>query len=390
METDTVRALDALHATECTVRLGLLDKVAEADRAEMWRKDGAASMAGWLVARYRVGQSTAAEWVRVAKALEGLPEIRRAYREARLSWDQLRHLTRFAQPEGDEAWAEDAPEMSVAALRREARRPKAADVREAHELRSVEWWYDDDRPFLHLRARFCDTDGALLVKGLRHVAEQLPRNPATGRFDEYGARCADALVQLVSQRLGSEGDADRATLVVHARRGDLAKGDGRGEVEDGPSLTLDALLRLACDGRVQPVLHDESGNTVGVGRTTRKIPPWLARLVRERDKGCRFPGCGRTRWVEIHHIVTWWWGEGPTNLDNLITLCRYHHRLVHEDGWSIRGNPSSEVHWLDSFGRECVPRPPAPELELARRIRRMAPDVRPPNRVRASALVDTS
>jgi hypothetical protein len=93
MESDKICTLDSLHAAECAVRLDLLDAVSEADRAEAWRADGAAFMAGWLVARYRVSHATAAEWVRVAHALGRLPGVRRTFEDGRLSWDQLRHLT---------------------------------------------------------------------------------------------------------------------------------------------------------------------------------------------------------------------------------------------------------------------------------------------------------
>lgn len=91
-----------------------------------------------------------------------------------------------------------------------------------------------------------------------------------------------------------------------------------------------------------------------------------------RDKGCRYPGCGRTRWIHIHHLIHWARG-GPTNLDNLISLCLFHHRLVHEDGWRISGDPNGEVTWIRPGGMPFVPgdrdwyaaRSPIPMLEDA-------------------------
>ena len=55
------------------------------DREEAWTFDGASSMAGWLVARYGLSHHTAAEWVRVANAIEDLPALRAAYEAGRLS-----------------------------------------------------------------------------------------------------------------------------------------------------------------------------------------------------------------------------------------------------------------------------------------------------------------
>jgi hypothetical protein len=74
-------------------------------------------MAGWLCARLGLRSASAAEWVRVAHALEALPECRRAYAEGRLAWDQLRPLTEFATPERDAEQAADAAGASAAFLR---------------------------------------------------------------------------------------------------------------------------------------------------------------------------------------------------------------------------------------------------------------------------------
>ena len=78
----------------------------------------------------------------------------------------------------------------------------------------------------------------------------------------------------------------------------------------------------------------------------------------ERDGGCRFPGCLRTRWTHGHHLIHWA-DLGPTNLDNLITLCGFHHRLVHSQGWIIAGNPNGEVTFINQWGNTHRPaRPP--------------------------------
>ena len=98
------------------------------------------------------------------------------------------------------------------------------------------------------------------------------------------------------------------------------------------------------------------GVTVGVGRTTRTVEPWLRRLVEGRDQGCRFPGCERTRWLHCHHIIAW--SElGPTNLDNLVSLCGFHHRLIHRDGWTIAGDPNGPLQFYNKWGRPHSPVP---------------------------------
>lgn len=92
--------------------------------------------------------------------------------------------------------------------------------------------------------------------------------------------------------------------------------------------------RLCCDAAVVRVRHDPEGELLGVGRKTRTIAPALRRALELRDGGCRFPGCNG-RFTDVHHVVHWARG-GETSLANCLLLCHFHHRLMHEGGWTIR------------------------------------------------------
>ena len=78
------------------------------------------------------------------------------------------------------------------------------------------------------------------------------------------------------------------------------------------------------------IVEDQRGEPLDVGRKTRAIPPAMRRALAVRDKGCRFPGCTHTRFVDYGHHVKHWADGGETKLANLVTLCRFHHRQVHE------------------------------------------------------------
>ncbi|HEV2029450.1 MAG TPA: DUF222 domain-containing protein, partial [Candidatus Dormibacteraeota bacterium] len=94
------------------------------------------------------------------------------------------------------------------------------------------------------------------------------------------------------------------------------------------------LERIACDCTMSQVLLADS-MVIDVGRATRTVSAPTMRALRVRDKGCRFPGCDRqVDWTNPHHIIHWARG-GPGNLPNLVLLCYYHHRLVHEGGWRV-------------------------------------------------------
>jgi hypothetical protein len=108
------------------------------------------------------------------------------------------------------------------------------------------------------------------------------------------------------------------------------------------------------------VLENEHGEPLDVGRKTRSIPPAIRRALRSRDAGCRFPGCTHQQYVDAHHIEHWADG-GETKLSNLVTLCRLHHRLVHEGQIRIETPPEGGWRFVRPDGRHYeVIRRPAP------------------------------
>jgi hypothetical protein len=99
-------------------------------------------------------------------------------------------------------------------------------------------------------------------------------------------------------------------------------------------ISSQTVQRLACDGCLSRVLLADS-QVIDVGRATRAISPSQKRALRARDKHCRFTGCDRPiNWSNPHHIEFWSRG-GPTKLSNLLSLCYFHHRLVHEGEWQV-------------------------------------------------------
>lgn len=124
---------------------------------------------------------------------------------------------------------------------------------------------------------------------------------------------------------------------------------GRCEIEDGTSLPAEAVRRLACDASIVAIVENEHGDPLNVSRKTRSIPPTLQRALRSRDKGCRFPGCCNTRYVNAHHIHHWAHG-GETKLSNLVTLCRFHHRSVHEGKVQIHVLDDGAIRFLQPNG----------------------------------------
>jgi hypothetical protein len=349
-------AVGQLFGLESAVRAQVLRLLPAVDTAdEPWRVDGAHSLAAWLVARFGLASRTARELVDVSRRLVSMPDLAAAHAEGRLSWDQLRAAVRA------ETDADDAVGMSAAQLEREARLRRSATEHEARALRarrSVRFWNDHVNGLVRMSGAFDPADGEVVRAAVTRLAEQAPKNPDTGMYDPFESRCADALVDLCSTTIADDADPDRATVVFHVT-------DTGCETASGTVVSFETQRRRSCDCRWHALKLDEVGAVVGIGRTSQSVPPWIRRVVKHRDGGrCRFPGCERTRLVEVHHLRHWEDG-GPTDLGNLACVCRYHHHLAHEGGWTVEGDPATNLTWTRPDGRQLETGPPGlrPEVQ---------------------------
>ena len=150
--------------------------------------------------------------------------------------------------------------------------------------------------------------------------------------------------------------AERFQVAVHTEMATLEKDGepGRSEV-DGVRVSAESSRRMACDAAVVPMTHRD-GAVMGVGRKTRTIPPHIRRALEERDRGCRYPGCG-SRFTEAHH-VTHWADGGETSLANTVLLCRRHHRVVHEGRTRMALNRMGQAVFFTRKGKMIASAPP--------------------------------
>ena len=354
-------ALDGAHAEVCRAQRRMLALIAEADRSDAWIETGARDMAHWVSIRYDVSWWRASRWIAAAHTLEHLPGLSEALATGRLGLEKVVELARFATPQDEADLLRWAQEVSCAAIRERGDlwvRAQREDVVAAERDRTLEWrWFGEERRFW-LRAELPAAQGAIVARALERAAEQVPAMPGEDGHDwsSVDARRADALVAMCSSAISADADPDRATVVVHAQLSGLTEGTGGCELEGGAAIPPDTVRRLLCNARVQTVLEDGTGTVVGLGRITREPPAWMVRQVRYRDRECRFPGCGTRRFTEAHH-VRWWRHGGRTDLGNLLLICSFHHRLVHEYGWSVKRDPDGGVRWFDRDGVPYHPRP---------------------------------
>lgn len=392
------------HIYAATYRL--LAKIAEFDANRCWEPQGFCSCAHWLNFSCGVGMNAAREKVRVAHALAGLPTISAAFRAGEISYSKVRAMTRIADADNEDYLMMIARhgtayhvERLVSQYRRCKRLQEIQAANRQHATRELSYYFDDDGGLV-LKGRFSADQGAIFIKALEKALENVSAETSITVDDcevppTLAARRADALAQIselfLSSDTGSRSTADRHQVVVHVSAETLStdridnvsvESSARGHsdiahiedgshvsaethipvnadvshIEGGPHVSAETSRRIACDCSVVRVVEDPSGEPLSIGRKSRSIPPAIRRALQFRDNGCRFPGCTHKHFVDGHHIRHWADG-GETSLDNLVQLCRFHHRLVHEGGFDCRLGSNGELTFIDRGGATLLSAP---------------------------------
>jgi len=316
--------------------------IAEFDRRRGWAEWGVKSCAHWLNWKCGIALGAAREKLRTAHALGQLPKIACAMSEGRLSFSKVRAITRVAEPANEDyllGIGLNGTASHVEKLVRGYRRAQESQElsREASQQRNQSlWWFHEPDGSLTIKARLPAEVGALFIKAIQAAEDS--KDVSAETFSDtcptIGARRVGALGRIAESFLAT-GDqestgGERNQTVVHVDAETLKHDHaGRCELEQGPALAAETARRLSCDASVISIIENEKGEPLNVGRRTRTIPPAIRRALNSRDRGCRFPGCTFTRYVDGHHVKHWAHG-GETKLANLVTLCRFHHRQVHE------------------------------------------------------------
>ena len=348
----TVEALtalvDRLHRDISRLQRELLDALTALEDTGSWIEDGAHDMAHWTTMQLGVSRWKAERWLDSGRALRTLPATAGAFERGELGIDKVVELTRFAEFDDEDALVRWARTVSSGAIRRigdlRAREAVQEETVAAERERWLEYRYADGGRRFRLDAELPGAAGAVVANALDRLGDQIPVMPDEGSRRLVGARRADALVALCSTQLADDADADRATVVVHVELDALLDGDGNAQIEDGPVIGGTTLHRLLCNARMQTVVEHPDGTVRELGRLSREPAPWMMRQLRHRDGTCRFPGCDTRRFTQAHHI-DWWSHGGRTELDNLVLVCAFHHKLVHEHGWTLTRDADGELAW---------------------------------------------
>lgn len=152
---------------------------------------------------------------------------------------------------------------------------------------------------------------------------------------------------------------------------------------DGTPLPDGTIRLLACDAAWLPLIVDDLGVPLAMGRRTRFATPAQRHAAAARDGGCVFPGCDApTAWTELHHVHEFERGGG-TDLHTMASLCRRHHGIVHRTGWTMYATqdawfwwrtPSGQTIWSQRHGSQRSGPTPDPTTAVAVTTGRFATD----------------
>jgi len=354
----------------------------------------------------------AREKVRVANALKDLPKISEAFRKGQLSYSKVRAMTRIADDTNEDYLMMIARhgtayhvEKLVSQYRRCKQQQEIANANEQYNKRELTCYYDYEGNFT-IKGRMPAEQGAMIMKAIELAVEKSRKSTVgdgsaangdyhevrskSGRGETLPNRRADALAEIAETYLNAEpstaSSADRYQVIVHVSAGTLteepttpdvpaetpthypvvgaasaanskpqdvpaetSKGEDISHLENAPHVPAETSRRIACDCSKIRIVDDKNSEPLSIGRKSRTIPPAIRRALRSRDKGCRFPGCTNSHYVDGHHIKHWADG-GETSLDNLIQLCRHHHRLVHEGGFDCERLKDGKFIFKDPAG----------------------------------------
>ncbi len=358
---------------ESAARIGkehahLMDMVQACTRAELHRHEGYRTSGEYVAAALGISCWKAHKIVASATALEALPLIRTALENGSLHLDKVIELTRFATPETEKALVKWAARVTTGGIRKRAEARVAPDEEPLHIRRSryLKGWMAWDGGAYHLEGMLPPEQGALVDAAITALARRLPDHPeyaADGAASNLDQRRADAFVHLA---IGAPSGEVAHDIVLHAPLEDLAD-DPKGRVRFGDALLhQDTVHRLSCDARLSVVLEGKDGNALGIGHASRVVPRWLRNQMLYRDDHrCTFPGCEARSFLIPHHI-RWVARGGPTDLDNLITICGHHHDLVHEYGWDVMLDEDGGPIWFKPGGMRYQPGIPPPDVPLDR------------------------
>lgn len=332
-----VADLDELERTSRAIEAERSRRLTELERRGPLGADGHLSVTSWLVARHllppSVAASTGPPGPSAAGDAPGGPGVR--LRRDRRGGGRAARAAHGTCPEAFAALEGVLVDAARVLPHRDLLRV-VQRFREAADLHGAEAEHERrcERRRLHVSPTLggmVRVDGELdpeggqtLITALRAVLDveargrtgSDPRTPGQRRADALGETCRSFLDRPDRPQVAGERPHVVVTVDLEALRGRA----GVAELADVGPITPGAARRLACDASVSRVIVGPGSRPLEAGRSTRVVPATIRRALWVRDRGCRFPGCGRPPgWCDAHHVVHW--ADGGTTGSRTSCCC---------------------------------------------------------------------
>jgi len=322
----------------------------DAEKAGEHLASGNITAGSWIARTCGMSISSAADRLCVGEQLESLPKVAAALSSGEISFQSASALCHLRERLGEKAEFFDEDEMLAYA--------RDYSVYDLRKLCRVAWHTanpdgffkeaeaDFARRYLHISqmsdgmyavdAQMDPVSGAAFKTAVDVLAKRKgsedDRTRSQRMVDAVGELAMHAMDQGTLPRRHSVKPHINLTMTLEGLKGEL--GAPPADLELSLPISTRTAERIACDCTMSRVVLADS-MVIDVGRAKRTVSAPTMRALRVRDKGCRFPGCDRqVDWTNPHHIIHWARG-GPNNLPNMVLLCYFHHRLLHEGGWQV-------------------------------------------------------
>ena len=349
------------------------------DDLQGWKSSGASHCAAWMNVELGVSLKRGWEYLRIGRKLRLLPTTTALFRAGKLSWSKVRLIASVASKENEKTLCHAALDGSVSEVQRlcNGYRWHEGDKKEGEDNdRAVKQW--QSRSFTWQETSIGSTRIQLTLPPdvaqafLNSVEQSLNRLDNSEKEDRDSShdasnesnisqRRADAAVLMAESSLQQAGRniaaADRYQVIVSVDAADIT---GSTQQQDTPSkrptikgagpIARETARRIACDCSISTHITS-NGEPMDIGRISRIWPNAMERAIKERDQHCQWPGCTKTHNLHIHHIIHWANG-GETSISNGVSICGFHHTLLHEGGYTIEHASSSEQLINEQFEQQ--------------------------------------
>jgi len=333
------------------------------ERSKIFKRHGHSDAAKWLATETGESTSDAAKLLATVRQMEDLPEVQEAFKNGKLSGAKARQVAGAAtvDPSKEKDLLDAAERQTLSELREtcdRVRRQADSEKDEASRYEAIRrrrYFKDftESDGAVRFDGRVCPDDGAKLRAELMRRARRIAAVARSeGRRERFECYMADALMELVEgvgsgsgSGAGSGGGPEvQITVDAVALRRGWAEASETCEIAGVGQVSVATAIKLLGEGWLS-ILVKNGIDIMTVANAGRAVPKDVERALRQRDKKCCVPGCQVTEPLERDHRVLAFSDGGPTSLENLALLCKWHHYLKTHRGWSLEGE-AGDWQWV--------------------------------------------